>query len=181
MDNRDEFLAMLSKAEKGEIEAIVVLRLDRLGRDVADTTTTIKLLNAYGCTLLAGDDIANNNTPVGEFMRGILLCQNQYHARVTASRVMQGEIHNVQHGDSAGGQPPYGLKIVNKQYEIDEDEAPAIRKIFSMIAKRKQLQAGYRPLNRARLQNSTRQRFLLLYLKLSSTQRKILRYLHLQP
>jgi DNA invertase Pin-like site-specific DNA recombinase len=52
---------------------------------------------------------------------------------------MQGEIHNVQNGDSAGGQPPYGLKLVNKQYEIDEDEAPAIRQIFSMIAKRKQL------------------------------------------
>ena len=165
MDNRDEFLAMLSKAESGELHAIVVLRLDRLGRDVADTTTTIKLLNAYGCTLLAGDDISNSNTPVGEFMRGILLCQNQYHARVTASRVMQGEIHNVQNGDSAGGQPPYGLKLVNKQYEIDEDEAPAIRQIFSMIAKRKQLQAGYRPLNRARLPYPTRQEVQLFYVE----------------
>jgi site-specific DNA recombinase len=69
-------------------------------------------------------------------MRGILLCQNQYHARATASRVMQGEIHNVQKGDCAGGQPPYGLTIVNKQYEINEEEAPAIRLIFSMTAKR---------------------------------------------
>ena len=171
MDNRDEFLAMLSKAESGELQAIVVLRLDRLGRDVADTTTTIKLLNAYGCTLLAGDDISNSNTPVGEFMRGILLCQNQYHARVTASRVMQGEIHNVQKGDSAGGQPPYGLKLVNKQYEIDEDEAPAIRQIFSMIAKRKQLQAGYRSLNRARLLHPTRQEVQLLDVELPTSKR----------
>ena len=151
MDNRDEFLAMLSKAESGELHAIVVLRLDRLGRDVADTTTTIKLLNAYGCTLLAGDDISNSNTPVGEFMRGILLCQNQYHARVTASRVMQGEIHNVEKGDSAGGQPPYGLQVVNKQYELNPDEAPAIRLIFAMIAKRKQLSGRYQPSNQARL------------------------------
>jgi len=44
--------------------------------------------------------------------------------------------HNVQKGDCAGGQAPYGLKIVNKQYEIDEDEAPAVRLIFSMTAKR---------------------------------------------
>ena len=171
MDNRDEFLAMLSKAESGELQAIVVLRLDRLGRDVADTTTTIKLLNAYGCTLLAGDDISNSNTPVGEFMRGILLCQNQYHARVTASHVMQGEIHNVQNGDSAGGQPPYGLKLVNKQYEIDEDEAPAIRQIFSMIAKRKQLQAGYRLFNRARLLYPTRQEVQLLDVELPTSKR----------
>ena len=151
VDNRDEFLAMLSKAERGEIEAVVVVRLDRLARDLVDSTTTIKLLNTYGCTLLAGDDISNPNTPEGEFVRGILLCQNQYHARVTASRVMQGEIHNVQHGDSAGGQPPYGLKVVNKQYEIDEDEAPAVKLIFSMIAKRKQLPRRYQPSNQARL------------------------------
>ena len=71
MDNRDEFLAMLSKAERGEIEAVVVVRLDRLARDLVDSTTTIKLLNTYGCTLLAGDDISNPNTPEGEFVRGI--------------------------------------------------------------------------------------------------------------
>ena len=135
-DNREEYLAMMNKAEKGEIDVIVVLRLDRLARDLDDATTSIKLLNTYGCTLLAGDDISGNQTPVGEFMRGILLCQNQYHARATASRVMQGEIHNVQKGDCAGGQPPYGLKIVNKQYKIDEDEAPVVRLIFSMTAKR---------------------------------------------
>lgn len=46
-------------------------------------------------------------------------------------------IHNVQIGDSAGGQPPYGLKVVNKQFEINEDEAPAIRTMFSMAAKGK--------------------------------------------
>ena len=54
-------------------------------------------------------------------------------------------------GDSAGGQPPYGLKVVNKQYEIDEDEAPAVKLIFSMIAKRKQLSGRYQPSNQARL------------------------------
>ncbi len=116
---------------------IVVLRFDRLGRDVADMATTYKLLNFYGCTILAGDDISSVSTPVGEFMRSILWCQNQYQARVTASRVMQNEIHNVQIGDSAGGQPPYGLKVVNKQFEINEDEAPAIRIMFSMAARGK--------------------------------------------
>jgi DNA invertase Pin-like site-specific DNA recombinase len=51
MDNRDQFLEMMNKAEQGAIDVIVVLRLDRLARDIADATMTIKLLNAYGCTL----------------------------------------------------------------------------------------------------------------------------------
>ena len=40
-NNREEYLAMMSKAEKGEIDVIVVLRLDRLARDLGDATTSI--------------------------------------------------------------------------------------------------------------------------------------------
>lgn len=180
IDNRDQFLAMMSKAEQGEIDVIVVLRLDRLARDIADATMTIKLLNTYGCILIAGDDVADNNTPVGEFMRGILLCQNQYHARATASNVMKGEIHNVKKGDSAGGQAPYGLKLVNKQYEINEDEAPAVRIIFSMMAKRQELPTNNRQTNQARILQQTRQGIHTLNTKLTTKQQKVLRSLHLQ-
>jgi site-specific DNA recombinase len=136
-ENREQYLAMLNKVERGEIDAIVVLRLDRLGRDLADMTMAIKLLNAYGCALLAGDDISNNNTAIGELMRGILLCQNQYQARATANSVMEGEIHNAQNGDSAGGQPPYGLSVVSKHFVLNEDEAPAVKLIFEMASKGK--------------------------------------------
>ena len=136
-DNREQFLEMLEKAKKYEIDAIVVLRLDRLGRNAADMLETINTLNECDCALLAGDDIFDSSTAVGEFMRTILLGQNQYQARVTASRVIQSEIHNVQSGTSAGGVAPYGLKLVNKQFEINEDEAPAIRTIFSMAEKGK--------------------------------------------
>ena len=137
MNNREEFLAMIDKVESGDIDVIVVFRLDRFSRDTVDSQAMLKLLNKCGCTLLAGDTPVDNKTALGELYLGIGLNISQYHARNTANRVMHGEIHNVQKGDCAGGQPPYGLKIVNKQYEIDEDEAPAVRLIFSMTAKRK--------------------------------------------
>jgi len=135
-DNRTEYLDMLAAAERREIDVIVVLRLDRLGRDLADTATAYKLFQSYGCILLAGDDITDN-TPVGEFMRGILLCQNQYHARITASRVMQSEIHNVKRGTSAGGVAPFGLMMVDKHYELSPTEAPVVKEIFAMAARGK--------------------------------------------
>ena len=137
MNKREQFLAMLEKVDKREIDVIVVVRLDRISRSAADSFAIFNRLYLNGCALIAGDDISTKDTPAGEFMRGIMICQNQYQARVTASRVMQSEIHNVQIGDSAGGQPPYGLKVVNKQFEINEDEAPAIRTMFSMAAKGK--------------------------------------------
>jgi DNA invertase Pin-like site-specific DNA recombinase len=137
-DNRTEYLAMLAAAERQEIDVIVTIRLDRFGRDVANTTSALKLLAMYGCFLIAGDDICDN-TPAGEFMRNILISQNQYHARITASRVMQSEIHNAKNGDTAGGIAPYGLRIVDKRFELDDTEAPIVKRIFEMASRRKEL------------------------------------------
>ena len=137
-DNRTEYLSMLAAAERQEIDVIVTIRLDRFGRDVANTTSAFKLLAMYGCFLIAGDDICDN-TPAGEFMRNILISQNQYHARITASRVMQSEIHNAKNGDSAGGIAPYGLRIVDKRFELNDTEAPTVKRIFEMASRRKEL------------------------------------------
>ena len=50
---------------------------------------------------------------------------------------MESEIHNVKQGDSAGGIAPFGLQIVDKRYEIDEKEAPAVKLMFDMAARGK--------------------------------------------
>lgn len=105
--NRTEYHKLLNKAENKEIDVIVVMKLDRLARDLGDASTTIKLLNVFGCYLIAGDDITDSHTPVGEFLRNILLAQNQYHARRVASDVMATECNNARNGISAGGVPPY--------------------------------------------------------------------------
>ena len=147
-DTRTEYQKMMNKAENGEIDVIVVMKLDRLNRDLANASTTIKLLNIYGCYLIAGDDISDSQTPSGEFVRNILLAQNQFHARRVASDVMASECNNAKKGDSAGGVPPYGLKVIDKKYFINEDEAPAISLMFEWIAKGKSYQQVIKELTR---------------------------------
>ena len=133
--NRPEYLKMMSLAEQQLIDVIMVVKFDRLARDLADITTAIKLLNLYGCQLIAGDDVSDANTPAGEFMRSILFAQNQYHARRVASDVMATECHNAKNGLTAGGTPPFGLKIVDKRFEINHNEAPAVKLMFEMVDK----------------------------------------------
>lgn len=162
-DNRTQYNKMLEKAERQEIDVIVVMKLDRLARDVSDATTAIKLINIYNCYLIAGDDVANSQTPSGEFVRNILMAQNQYHARRSASDVMLSECNNARKGDSAGGIPPYGLKVLNKKYYINEDEAPAVRLMFKGIAQGKSYQQvideltkqGYKTRNGVKFSYST--------------------------
>lgn len=133
-DGRTEYLAMLESADKGEIDVIVVMKLDRLARDIGDSATAIRLLNKCGCFLYAGDDISDSTTPAGEFLRNIMLAQNTYHARRVASDVMAAECNNVKNGKSAGGVAPYGFKYIDKRYFVNDDEAPAVRIMFEDIA-----------------------------------------------
>ena len=134
-DIRSQYLEMMKIAETREIDVIIVMKLDRLARDLADSTNTLKLLTIYGCYLIAGDDIAESNTPSGEFLRNNLLAQNQYHARRVASDVMTTECNNACNGMTAGGIPPYGLKVIGKRFELNENEAPAIKIMFERCAK----------------------------------------------
>lgn len=133
-ENRNEYLNMLSLVEKKEIDVIVVMKLDRLSRDLGNSITAMKLFNSYKCFLFAGDDVSDSTTPAGEFMRNILLSQNQFHARRVASDVMATECTNARNGFTAGGIPPHGLKVICKRFEIDETEAPAIRIMFNRFA-----------------------------------------------
>lgn len=131
-DGRTQYLKIMELAEKREIDVIVVMKLDRLARDLSDSATTIKLLEMYGTYLIAGDDVGDTTTPAGEFLRSIVLAQGQYHARRAASDVMAAECNNARKGLTSGGVAPYGLQIVSKKFEINPNEAPAVKKMFEM-------------------------------------------------
>lgn len=101
-EGRTEYLKIMALAEKQEIDVIVVMKLDRLARDLSDSATTIKLLEMYGTYLIAGDDVGNSTSPAGEFLRSILLAQGQFHARRVASDVMSAECNNARKGLTSG-------------------------------------------------------------------------------
>ena len=147
IDTREEFLKMLDKVKKREIDVIVVLRYDRLSRNSVHINQILDVLEKWNCILISGDDIFDRNTASGELSFNIMTCINQFKSRMTACTTKQGEINNAKLGKSTGGQAPYGLKIVNKCFEIDENEAPAIRTIFSMAEKGKSYQQIIKKMN----------------------------------
>lgn len=162
-DQRNQFLALQSSVEKHELDAVVCMRLDRLNRDAANAFLTFKYFALNQCYIIAGDDVADTRTPAGELSRGLLVILNQYTSRIAASSDMAGEINNAKQGKTSGGRAPYGLKIANKRYEINEDEAPAVRLIFESIAKgnsykqviEKLDHAGYTTRSGTRFQSTT--------------------------
>lgn len=138
-DKRDEFKKMLSKAENGEIDVIVVMKLDRFSRSVEDASNGIKRLQQAGCYLIAGDIDCMPKTPSDGLLFNIMTAINQYYAQRAASDVMTSECRNAREG-FATGIVPYGYKILRANRKdsptiiVNEKEAPAIRLLFKMIA-----------------------------------------------
>ena len=142
-DIRPQYLEMMELAEKREIDVIVVMKLDRLARDLADASTAIKLISAYGCHLIAGDDIAESNTPSGEFLRNILLAQNQYYSRRVASDVIDAECKNARKRLDCGRHSALRLKIIDKHFELNEKRSPRYKNNVRTLCQRVQLQGDY--------------------------------------
>ena len=138
-DKRDKFKEMLSMAENGEIDVIVVMKLDRFSRSVEDASNGIKRLQQAGCFLIAGDIACMPTTPSDGLLLNIMTALNQYYAQRAASDVMTSECRNAREG-FATGVVPYGYKILRANRKdppkiiVNDKEAPAIRLMFKMIA-----------------------------------------------
>lgn len=138
IDKRTEFNKMLSMTINGELDVIIVMKLDRFSRSVEDASNGIKRIRQSGCFLIAGDIACMPQTPSDGLLLNIMTALNQYYAERAASDVMASECNNALKG-FATGLLPYGYKIVRAdrksppQIMINEDEAPAIRIMFEAI------------------------------------------------
>ena len=136
-EGRKEYQKMIKQIVMGNIYIVVVMRLDRFGRNMQEQLSAISLMKTLNCHYIAGDEIGDPNTAEGELIRGIILAINQSIPRQVAKNTMKALIHNATLGDSAGGKPPYGYKVIQKRYYIDDKKAPAIKLMFEKVA------AGY--------------------------------------
>lgn len=138
-DIRTEFNRMLDKVDNGEIDVIVVMKLDRFSRSIEDASRSIKRIQQANCILIAGDINCMPNTPSDGLFFNLMTALNQYYAQRSASDIMASECNNAKKG-LATGLVPYGYKIVRPEKKdppqifINESEAPAVRLIFKMIA-----------------------------------------------
>jgi len=124
---------MFSAIERGEIEAVVIYKLDRLSRKQRDTMAIIEDIfikrNVY---LMSLNETLDTSTPWGRAMIGILSSFNQMESENIQERTKMGREAKVAKGGYAGGKPPIGYRVVNGELEVAPEEAEMVRKVFAM-------------------------------------------------
>jgi len=118
----------LEMVRSGEVEGIVVARLDRLARDLIVQETVLVEIRRLGGELFScqGGENANladdPDDPSRELIRRIMGAVSQYEKEIIRLRLAAGRRRKAEGGGYAYGRPSFGQRVVGRELEEDPDE-----------------------------------------------------------
>ena len=123
--------ALMQDIEEGLVDVVVVYKIDRLSRSLADFAKLVEVFDRTGVTFVSVTQQFNTTTSMGRLTLNILLSFAQFEREVTAERIRDKFAASRKKGIWMGGVPPYGYRVENRKLIIDEEKAEHIRWIFS--------------------------------------------------
>ena len=137
--NRPQLQQMLRDVQRGGVDLIIFIKLDRYFRSVSEYHETQKILEMNGVHWKAIKEDYDTTTTDGRFKINIMLSIAEQEADRTSDRIKFTFEHKVKKKQPISGQQPFGYKIgVNESGEkcviIDEAAAPIVREVFEHFA-----------------------------------------------
>lgn len=132
---RPQFTEMLNRIQNGnpdKIDYVLVFKLSRFGRNTADVLNNLQIMEDYGVSLLAVEDGIDSAGAAGKLMIAVLAAVAEIERENIRAQTMAGRLQKAREGRWNGGYAPYGYKLEDGELFINEDEAPAVRKIFKL-------------------------------------------------
>lgn len=133
-DHRPQFQRMMADCPRLDIEYVIVYKLDRFARNRYDSAIYKAKLKQNGIRLLSAMEKITDS-PEGIIMEGLLEAMNEYYSAELSQKIKRGMRENVIKGKTTGGNIALGYRIgADKRFEIVEEQAVIVRKIFQMYA-----------------------------------------------
>lgn len=133
-DRRPDFLRMIKDAKSKKFDYVIVYKLDRFARNRYDSATYKAQLKKYGVRVLSAMENLSGG-PESILLESMLEGMAEYFSANLSQNVMRGMRQNAEQGKYVGGSIPLGYKINEElKFEIDENTAPVVKRIFEMYA-----------------------------------------------
>ena len=116
--------------ERHRINVIVVYKVDRLTRSLADFAKLVELFDAYGVSFVSVTQQFNTTTSMGRLTLNVLLSFAQFEREVTSERIRDKIGASKRKGVWVGGVVPLGYQAKDRKITVVADEAKAVRHIF---------------------------------------------------
>ena len=128
--DRPDLQRLLDDIRARKIDVIVVYKVDRLTRSLADFAKLVELFDAHGVSFVSVTQQFNTTTSMGRLTLNVLLSFAQFEREVTSERIRDKIAASKRKGLWVGGTLPLGYEMKDGKIAIVEEEAELVRLIF---------------------------------------------------
>ncbi len=121
---------LIADIEAGQIDVIVVYKVDRLTRALSDFAKLVEVFDRRGVSFVSITQQFNTTTSMGRLTLNVLLSFAQFEREVISERVRDKVAASKKKGLWMGGMPPLGYDVENRKLVVNEAEAGIVVDIF---------------------------------------------------
>jgi site-specific DNA recombinase len=126
---------LLEDIRAGKIDVIVVYKVDRLTRSLADFAKLVELFDKHNVSFVSVTQQFNTTTSMGRLTLNVLLSFAQFEREVTSERIRDKIAASKRKGLWVGGRAPLGYDTKDRKITVNEVEAERVRTIFRSYLK----------------------------------------------
>ena len=125
---------LMADVESGRVDVIVVYKVDRLSRSLADFAKIVEVLDRVGASFVSVTQAFNTTTSMGRLTLNVLLSFAQFEREVTGERIRDKVAASKKKGMWMGGPVPLGYDVKDRKLVLNPAEAATVRQIFERYA-----------------------------------------------
>ena len=125
---------LLDDIERDRIDVVVVYKIDRLTRSLADFARIVERFDARGVSFVSVTQAFNTTSSMGRLTLNVLLSFAQFEREVTGERIRDKIAASKAKGMWMGGVPPLGYNVPesgSRTLQVNDAEASTVRQFFS--------------------------------------------------
>ena len=133
--DRPALQRLLNDVRAGKVDVIVVYKVDRLTRSLADFAKLVELFDQHNVSFVSVTQQFNTTTSMGRLTLNVLLSFAQFEREVTSERIRDKIAASKRKGLWVGGMAPLGYDTKDRKITVSEAEAERVRTIFRSYLK----------------------------------------------
>src|SRR5213075_3184692 len=122
---------LLEDVRAGKVDVIVVYKVDRLTRSLADFAKLVELFDKHGVSFVSVTQQFNTTSSMGRLTLNVLLSFAQFEREVTGERIRDKIAASKKKGMWMGGNVPLGYDADERTLVVNPAEAETVRRIFA--------------------------------------------------
>ena len=129
--DRPALTRLIEAIRARRIDVVVVYKVDRLTRSLADFAKLVELFDGHGVSFVSVTQSFNTTSSMGRLTLNVLLSFAQFEREVTGERIRDKIAASKRKGIWVGGVIPFGYTLQDRKLVVDDAEATIVRQVFA--------------------------------------------------